>query len=175
MDSRAAERIQVYTTQAPPNKVFACEVHMIRHQAFVYRLKRDLNVKCIPILVTEGISHKYVQLSLPATVMWQVNTLGYVVPDFPLWAPVYLYQMATMGKVAELCRTNDIKLNTLYHVYLIWVFPTPGGPHTSVVLPRGIPPPSMASTFAQKVTMYPWSCSALRSSKADLPVGTPLE
>ena len=75
------------------------------------------------------------------------------------------------GKSCRVMQNQWYKtINT--HVYLIWVFPTPGGPHTSVILPRGIPPPSMASTFAQKVTMYPWSCSALRSSKADWPVGT---
>lgn len=54
--------------------------------------------------------------------------------------------------------------------YLIWVFPTPGAPHTSVILPIGTPPPSMASTLAQKVTIYPCNCSTLSSSSADWPV-----
>ena len=59
--------------------------------------------------------------------------------------------------------------------YLIWVFPTPGAPHTSVILPRGTPPPSMASTLAQKVTIYPCNCSTLSSSRADWPVGVGTE
>lgn len=63
---------------------------------------------------------------------------------------------------------------TLLH-YLIWVFPTPGAPHISVILPRGTPPPSMASTLAQKVTIYPCNCSALSSSSADWPVGVGTE
>ena len=37
--------------------------------------------------------------------------------------------------------------------YHVCVLPTPGAPHSSVILPRGTPPPSISSTSSQNVTM----------------------
>lgn len=68
-----------------------------------------------------------------------------------------------------------IKFMTLqitHGIYLNCVFPTPGAPQSSVIFPSGTPPPSMLSTFAEKVTMYPCCCSALNNSRAETP---PLE
>ena len=49
------------------------------------------------------------------------------------------------------------------------VFPSPGGPHTSVIFPRGNPPPNISSSLAQKVTMEPRDSSSCRSVKTDCP------
>lgn len=55
--------------------------------------------------------------------------------------------------------------------YPICVFPMPGAPQNSVILPVGTPPPSMSSKRSQNVTTQLAFCSCCNISKALLLLG----